>query len=138
MFKDALGTLGLGLALMGPGVFAPDVPYEDMQVGGGSSVAIGQRVTVHFQVADPTGAELANSQRRGLPYTFPLVEGSTDLFSRIVPGMKVGGKRRVRLGSADGFGAPGLPPIIPSNQSLVVVVTVLRVSEPEPSSHRSR
>lgn len=130
MFKDALGTLGLGLALMGPGAFAPDVPFEDIQVGGGSPVAIGQRVTVHFQVADPTGVELANSQRRGLPYTFPLLEGSTDLFAQLVPGMKVGGKRRVRLASTDGFGPAGLPPIIPANQSLVVVVTVVRVSEP--------
>lgn len=126
MFKDALALLGMGLGIYGPSAEVPALDAQEMLVGTGPEIALGQRVTVHFLVAAEDGHELANSRKRGLPYTFAHREESTDLFSRLVVGMKVGGQRKVRLAPEEAFGSQGFPPIIPGNQPVIVVVTVLK------------
>jgi FKBP-type peptidyl-prolyl cis-trans isomerase len=128
MFKDALMTLGMGL-----GMFANEPPLafpaEELITGTGAPVAVGQRVTVNFLVTDESGAELANSRKRGLPFSFLLENSDTDLFCQLVGGMRVGGQRRVRVPSESAFGPAGLPPIVPGNASLVVVVTVVKATD---------
>lgn len=128
MFKDALATLGLGLALFANEPASP-FPYEELINGTGSSVAIGQRLTVNFLVTDVAGSELANSKKRGLPYSFRFEHSDSNLFCQLVNGMRVGGQRRVHIPAEAAFGANGLPPIIPGNVDLVVVVTVMKATD---------
>lgn len=129
MLKDALATLGLGLGLFGPPSQTPGLPTEELASGTGVMVATGQLVTLHFLIADETGVELANSKKRGLPYTFRFNDGSNDLFCRLLPGMRVGGQRRVHVPFELAYGATGLPPIVPPNQPIVVVLTVLKAGD---------
>jgi FKBP-type peptidyl-prolyl cis-trans isomerase len=128
MFKDVLTTLGLGLNLLSPAQ-SPGIPVEDLVLGKGPEIASGQLLTVHFIVSDEGGVELANSRKRGLPFTFKYAAAGDDLFARIVPGMHVGGQRRVHLPAELAYGAAGLPPLVPANQPIVVVVTVLKAGD---------
>lgn len=128
MFKDALATLGMGLGLLGNEAPTPFVA-DELLVGTGPAVVLGQRVTVNFLVTDEAGVELANSRKRGLPFSFAYENSDTDLFCRLIGGMRVGGQRRLRVPADLAFGSSGLPPIIPGNVALVVVVTVVKATD---------
>jgi FKBP-type peptidyl-prolyl cis-trans isomerase FkpA len=44
-----------------------------------------------------------------------------------VQGMKVGGKRQLKIPPALGYGAPGMPPVIPSNATLIFDIDLLSI-----------
>lgn len=94
--------------------------------------AVGDRVTIHYVATLPDGRSLADSERRGLHYTFvvgfePLVRP----FDSLVRGMAVGDEKAADVASADAFGAEGVPPIVPPQSELKVRLKVLRIVKPQ-------
>ncbi len=127
MFKDALAAFGVGISVFG-NTPPMDAGWREVKVGTGAPVVVGDRVTVHFLVATPTGEELANSRKRGLPYTLVVTAEPNDLLSRVVVGMRIGGSRFASLPPERAFGAAGLIPIVPPNATLEVTVNVVGVA----------
>ena len=79
------------------------------------------------------GTQFDSSRPRGTPATFQIGVGA------VIPGwdeavitMKVGGKRKLILPPALGYGAAGQPPTIPKNSTLVFMVELLSTA-PTPS-----
>lgn len=102
--------------------------YIDEVVGSGETPKPGQMVTVHYTGTLESGTKFDSSVDRGQPYSFKIGSGS------VIPGwdegimtMKVGGKRRLIVPPSLGYGAPGRPPTIPPNATLIFEVELLNV-----------
>jgi peptidylprolyl isomerase len=110
-----------------------DIPFEigidDIVAGDGEEAVSGSRVTVHYVgVAFPTGEEFDASWNRGEPFTFTLGRGNViPGWDAGVPGMKVGGRRKLTIPSAMAYGARGAGGVIKPHEPLVFVVDLLSV-----------
>ena len=104
------------------------VETEDLVEGDGAEAEPGMTVALHLVAfrAD-TGEEITGTWEQGAPVTFELVEGGTlpGLLEGIT-GMKVGGRRQVRVPFADAWGAEGQQAIgLPAETDIVVVIDLL-------------
>ena len=101
---------------------------EDLVVGNGAAAAAGQKVKVHYTGWLTTGAKFDSSKDRNDPFVFPLGAGSVIKgWDEGVQGMKVGGKRKLTIPPALGYGARGAGGVIPPNATLVFEVELLGV-----------
>lgn len=102
--------------------------YEDLQPGDGAEVGLGQQVTIRFAPKLATGEPLGGTWRAGELFTFtigaPVVIGG--LRTGVI-GMRPGGRRRLVLPPALGYGSAGAPPLIPADATLVLDVELLSV-----------
>ena len=111
-------------------VTLPDgLKYVDLVEGTGPSPLKGQKVTVNYTGTLQNGTKFDSSYDRGKPFGFQIGQ------SQVIKGwdeglrtMKVGGKRRLVIPPALGYGAAGVPPTIPPNATLVFEVELLNVS----------
>lgn len=105
-------SLGVNIAAMTKK--SDNLYYQDLTVGGGALATVGRTVTMNY-----TGW-LANGTRfDGGQYSFPLGAGQVIAgWDQGIQGMKVGGKRRLVIGSELGYGSRGSGPI-PANATLV-------------------
>ncbi|NML63368.1 FKBP-type peptidyl-prolyl cis-trans isomerase [Massilia sp. RP-1-19] len=107
--------------------------YEDSTVGDGAEAKAGQHVTVHYtgwlRNDDGTqGAKFDSSKDRNDPFQFNLGAGQVIRgWDEGVQGMKVGGKRRLTIPAALGYGARGAGGAIPPNATLIFDVELLGV-----------
>jgi FKBP-type peptidyl-prolyl cis-trans isomerase FkpA len=107
--------------------------YEDIIVGEGALAQAGQNVTVHYtgwlQNDDGSaGAKFDSSKDRNDPFEFPLGAGRVIRgWDEGVQGMKVGGKRKLIIPAALGYGARGAGGAIPPNATLIFDVELLGV-----------
>lgn len=117
-----------------PVVTLPDgLKYIDIVAGTGAQPKKGDSITVHYTGWLSTGKQFDSSRDRGTPATFTIGTGA------VIPGwdeavitIKVGGKRKLILPPALGYGPAGQPPTIPANSTLVFVVELLSIA-PAPS-----
>ena len=96
-------SLLIGLAGCGGGNDTPATPTdsgqvttEDLVVGSGATAATGDTLTVHYTGWLADGTKFDSSYDRGTPYVFVL--GASQVirgWDMGIPGMKVGGKRRL-------------------------------------------
>ena len=104
--------------------------YGDVRVGCGREVKTGDTVSVAYTGWLANGTKFDTSRAPGRqPISF--VEGAGQVitgFDDGLLGMRVGGKRRIVIPPAMGFGAQGRPPVIPPNATLVFDVEVVSVS----------
>ena len=114
----------------------PRVEYSqtDLRVGTGAEAINGRRLSVHYTLwlYDPAGANGKGRQLQtsvGLtPFSFVLgVREVISGWDRGVPGMLVGGQRRLMLPPELAYGTTGNGPDIPPNQSLVFEIELLNV-----------
>jgi len=102
---------------------------EDLVVGEGTEATEGDRVTVHYTGWLEDGTKFDSSVDRGQPFSFTLGAGNViDGWDEGLPGMRVGGKRRLTIPSDKGYGPQGNPPRIPPNATLIFEVELLDVS----------
>ena len=110
-----------------------DVPFElgidDLVVGEGEPAVPGSKVAVHYVgVAFSTGEEFDASWNRGEPFRFTLGRGHViPGWDAGVEGMRVGGRRRLTIPSAQAYGARGAGGVIKPHEPLVFVVDLLSV-----------
>ncbi len=100
----------------------------DMKVGTGAEAKTGDTVTVHYTGTLTNGTKFDSSLDRGDPFTFTIGAGNVIKgWDDGVVGMKVGGKRKLTIPPALGYGAAGSPPKIPPNATLVFEIELLGV-----------
>jgi len=101
---------------------------EELVVGSGAAAASGQKVSVHYTGWLTSGAKFDSSKDRGDPFIFPLGKGHIIKgWDEGVQGMMVGGKRKLTIPPALGYGARGAGGVIPPNATLVFEVELLAV-----------
>lgn len=101
--------------------------YKDTVTGNGPSPRPGQSVNVHY-----TGWLLMNGKKfdssvdRGQPFSFGLGRGEVIKgWDEGVASMRIGSKRILVIPPNLGYGAGGMPPVIPGNATLVFEVQLL-------------
>jgi FKBP-type peptidyl-prolyl cis-trans isomerase FkpA len=112
-----------------PGVITPSgLVYEDLVVGAGASARTGSNVLVHYTGWLTNGTKFDSSLDRGQPFGFPLGKGQVIAgWDEGVEGMKIGGKRKLTIPPALGYGAYGAGGVIPPNATLVFEVELLSI-----------
>lgn len=119
---------GIPAASGAPTTTASGLQYIDLKVGEGAEAKAGQTATVNYigWLTDG-GKKFDSSLDPGKePFSFKLGAGRVIKgWDEGVAGMKVGGKRRLIIPAALGYGAGGSPPVIPGNASLTFDVDLL-------------
>lgn len=107
---------------------ASGLKYTDLMVGTGATPQKGQTVTVHYTGTLADGKKFDSSYDHGRPADFKIGVGSVIKgWDEGLMSMKVGGKRRLVIPSALGYGPQGRPPDIPGNSTLIFDVELLGV-----------
>ena len=100
--------------------------FEDLQTGSGAAAASGQKAKVHYTGWLKTGEKFDSSVDRNDPFEFTLGAGEVIRgWDEGVSGMKIGGKRRLTIPAALGYGARGAGGVIPPNAELIFEVELL-------------
>jgi peptidylprolyl isomerase len=100
----------------------------DVKVGSGPMAEIGNTVAVHYTGRLTDGTKFDSSLDSGEPIRFPL--GTDQIiqgWNEGIKGMRVGGKRKLTIPPAMGYGERGYPPVIPPNSTLVFDVELVDV-----------
>lgn len=101
---------------------------EDLVTGDGAEAAAGSEVTVHYTGWLTDGKKFDSSKDRDDPFVFPLGGGRVIRgWDEGVQGMKIGGKRKLTIPPALGYGARGAGGVIPPNATLVFEVELLGI-----------
>jgi FKBP-type peptidyl-prolyl cis-trans isomerase len=100
--------------------------YWDIRVGNGDVAKEGSRVRVHYTGWLTTGKKFDSSVDAGKPFDFTIGDGEVIKgWEEGITGMRVNGKRQLRIPPALGYGADGSPPDIPPNATLIFDIKLL-------------
>jgi len=111
--------------------------YWDIKVGTGDEAKSGDKVKVHYTGWFTTGKKFDSSVDAQQPYSFTLGQGSVIKgWDEGVAGMKVGGKRQLRIPPELAYGEQGYKNIILPNSTLIFDVQLLAVT-PAPKDSSS-
>jgi peptidylprolyl isomerase len=104
-----------------------ELVIEDLQVGDGTEAGPGKTVTVHYAGIDfETGEQFDSSWDRGESIEFRL-KGLIVGWQEGIPGMKVGGRRKLTIPPEMAYGAAGSGHRL-SGKTLVFIIDLLAVS----------
>jgi FKBP-type peptidyl-prolyl cis-trans isomerase len=107
---------------------ASGLQYWDINLGNGVEAKPGSQVTVHYTGWLTTGKKFDSSIDAGKPFNFTIGRGEVIKgWDEGVAGMKVGGKRRLRIPADLAYGEKGYPGVIPANAILIFDVQLLAV-----------
>lgn len=103
--------------------------YWDLKEGTGTAATTGKTVSVHYTGwLAKDGKKFDSSVDRGQPFMFQLGAGQVIKgWDEGVAGMKIGGKRQLRIPPELGYGARGAGGVIPPNATLIFDVELLGV-----------
>jgi FKBP-type peptidyl-prolyl cis-trans isomerase len=108
---------------------ASGVEYWDITIGTGATAVSGKNVSVHYTGWLTDGKKFDSSVDRGKPIEFPLGAGRVIKgWDEGLVGMKVGGKRQLRIPPSLGYGVRGAGPI-PPNAILIFDVELISVGK---------
>lgn len=102
--------------------------YWEIKKGTGALAQKGKNVSVHYTGWLTDGKEFDSSRDSGEPISFQLGTGQVIKgWDEGIAGMKVGGKRQLRIPPALGYGQRGFGSSIPPNSTLVFDVELMGV-----------
>ena len=106
---------------------AGGLQYVDLAPGAGTPIAVGQCITMQYTgwLADGTKFDSSKDRTGGFPVaigTGQVIKG----WDQGIPGMKLGGRRRLIIPPSLGYGATANGKI-PANSTLIFLVEVVRV-----------
>jgi FKBP-type peptidyl-prolyl cis-trans isomerase len=103
--------------------------YWDIRVGNGDVAKEGSHVRVHYTGWLTSGKKFDSSVDAGKPFDFTIGNGEVIKgWEEGVAGMRVGGKRQLRIPPGLGYGADGTPGgPIPPNATLIFDIRLLGV-----------
>jgi FKBP-type peptidyl-prolyl cis-trans isomerase len=128
--KPAAPNTNAPTKVTGDGTTTPSgLIYWDIRVGNGDLAKEGSHVRVHYTGWLTNGKKFDSSVDAGKPFDFTIGNGEVIKgWEEGVAGMKVGGKRQLRIPPALGYGADGTPGgPIPPNATLIFDVQLLGV-----------
>ena len=111
----------------GPGTDLPGgLNYWDITQGTGPVVQKGDTVKMEYTGWLTSGKKFDSNVGTGRPFTVKLGAGDVIKgWDEGIPGMKVGGKRQLRIPPDLAYGAQGYPGVIPPNSTLIFDVKLL-------------
>ncbi len=98
----------------------------DVEVGEGDAAQAGERVSVHYTGYLEDGTIFDDSVQRGEPIAFSL-ERVIQGWQEGIPGMQIGGKRRLIIPPELAYGDSPPPGVIPANATLIFDVQLLEL-----------
>jgi peptidylprolyl isomerase len=103
---------------------------EDLKIGTGTEVKSGDTVIMHYSGTLEDGTKFDSSYDRGQPFTTQIGVGQViQGWDLGVPGMKIGGKRKLTIPPQLGYGAQGAGGVIPPNATLVFEVELIDIKK---------
>ena len=102
----------------------------DVKLGNDPQVKSGNIVTVNYTGWLDNGCIFDSSYLRNTPASFPI--GSQAViqgWDEGIPGMKIGGIRRLEIPPRLGYGPMGIPGVIPPNTTIIFEVSLLEIQE---------
>jgi len=103
--------------------------YWDIKTGTGQVANTGDKVKVHYTGWFTTGKKFDSSVDAHQPYSFTIGKGDVIKgWDEGVTGMKVGGKRQLRIPPELAYGDAGYKNIIPPNSTLIFDIQLLSVT----------
>jgi len=128
MFGQAKPNTSAPSKVTGDGTKTSDgLQYWDIKVGTGETATEGKTAKVHYTGWLTNGRKFDSSVDRGQPFTVtplgnaPVIKG----WNEGILGMKVGGKRQLRIPADLAYGQRGYPGVIPPNATLIFDVELL-------------
>jgi FKBP-type peptidyl-prolyl cis-trans isomerase len=107
---------------------ASGLQYWNIKPGTGALAIPGKKVKVDYTVWLTNGKKVDTSVGTGHPYEFTL--GNREVikgWDEGIAGMKVGGKRQLKIPPALAYGEQGSPPDVPANSTLIFDVQLVGV-----------
>ena len=107
---------------------------EDLVVGSGPATHAGDDIVVHYVGWLENGQQFDSSRARRDPLDFALGAGDVIKgWDEGIAGMKVGGKRRLRIPARLAYGEHGLAGVIPPGAALNFEIELLEILGPRTS-----
>ncbi|MDP3941769.1 MAG: FKBP-type peptidyl-prolyl cis-trans isomerase [bacterium] len=105
-----------------------ELRIEDLKIGGGPEVKEGDTVVMHYTGWLENGTKFDSSLDRKQPFEVKIGVGYVIKgWDMGVPGMKVGGKRKLTIPYQLGYGKYGIEPDIPGFATLIFEVELLKI-----------
>jgi peptidylprolyl isomerase len=126
--QKAATTAGPTKVTGDPTKTASGLEYWDIKVGTGATAQAGHHVKVDYTGWLTNGKKFDSSVGTGKPFDFMLGGGQVIKgWDEGVAGMKVGGKRQLRIPPDLAYGEKGYPGAIPANATLIFDVQLVDV-----------
>jgi len=124
--KKSPAAAGGPTKVTGPGTkTGSGLTYWDIKQGTGPAAETGHKVKVDYTGWLTNGKKFDSSLGSGKPFEFKLGAGEVIKgWDEEVAGMKVGGKRQLKIPPELAYGANGYPPVIPANSTLIFDVAL--------------
>ena len=107
---------------------------EDLALGSGVAAHAGDDIVVHYVGRLANGQQFDSSRARSDPLEFALGAGDVIKgWDQGIAGMKVGGKRKLRIPADLAYGEHGLAGIIPPGAALFFEIELLEILGPRRS-----
>lgn len=101
---------------------------KDLKIGTGKAVKPGDNVVMNYRGTLTDGKEFDSSYKRNQPFETTIGTGQVIKgWDEGIPGMKVGGKRRLIIPPSLAYGKQGAPPTIPPDATLIFEVELLQI-----------
>lgn len=111
-----------------PSTPSAKLKIEDIKVGEGREVKQGDTVVMHYTGTLSDGTKFDSSYDRDQPFETKIgVSQVITGWDQGIPGMKVGGKRRLTIPPELGYGQQGAGSVIPPNATLIFDVELLDI-----------